>query len=246
MEQTNSLLTHFHTMYLQRMENELGLHWRRLNIGLVALIASIAGYGVLVTKQLEDGSYRLIAPPNGGLEQGWMFAMSSLAVLTLVAYMMILVNQGRYWYQINEIRVAWIEKALFRTVSSVTLSESPTSLYQIGNGHSGWLTVNKGVKIPLFATGLAFSAISGGNISSVIAIAAGGMTSAPYALSSIGIGLVVIFVLYRCDRNSRGELPGDCYRNSLAASKANEPQIMPLLRNLATTRSASIDPDDLT
>ena len=165
MSAETSLTRYLHERYMQRMENELDFNWKRINIGLIALIASIAGYGVIVTRAGYSPEMNLVAPANANIQTTILYTLASFAVLPLVSYMIVLVNQGRFWYRVNEAKVVWCETVLMKTThqSEDHIRCSPTSLYQIGNGTSGRLSIYRGMKLPLYGTAVVFISLAAYN-----------------------------------------------------------------------------------
>lgn len=212
MSYDKSLVQHFHDRYMQRMENELSLSWTRINIALIALVASIGGYGVVVTRGALAAQMSLVAPVNSSCSVVLLHALASGAVLPLVVYIFILVNQGRYWYRVNEAKVVWCEQVLLGTtdLSLCAQKDRAISLYQIGNNTSGRLTIEKGIKIPLYLTATAFCALTAWNITALIPNTLMADNLKCWVLST-PIALALLYLVYLCDQRSIAEVPIKCF-----------------------------------
>lgn len=210
MSYDKSLAQHFHDRYMQRMENELSLSWTRINIALIALVASIGGYGVVVTRGALAAQMSLVAPVNSSCSVILLHTLASGAVLPLVIYIFILVNQGRYWYRVNEAKIAWCESILLNTVDQGLPINGgiPQSLYQIGNGTSGRLTIECGIKIPLYLTGAVFSALTAWNLSILLPSEWLHEETSCFPVF-IPIAGTLLYLVYMSDKRSSAKIPID-------------------------------------
>lgn len=159
MGKRDELAMYFHGKYMQRLENELSLNWQRINIGLIALIGSIAGFGIIARG--KDGAIHIVTQTPLSAESILLYVISSLAVLVMVVYMLILINQGRYWYLVNETKVVWLENALLTKNYVMPVHDNllTKSIYQLGNpDYKSFrrLTIYRGIKLPLYLTGFVF------------------------------------------------------------------------------------------
>lgn len=239
MAYSNSLARYFHGRYMERLERELDLHWKRLNIGLVALIASIAGYGAVINGQNNSATGNvdqllLVACRASPLQVTILYTLTGLAVLTLVVYMLILVNQGRHWYRVNEAKVSWFENIMLFPESASNTSESHTisSIYQIGIGTSGRVSVYRGIKIPLYSTGIVFSVLCSFNLTNFLL----GLwhISADYPEATMAVPLSFLFVLgvVTMDYMSRGTIDLTDFNKLRRVGTCTQRDVSSLIRRL--------------
>ena len=239
MESSDSLARYFHGRYMERLERELDLHWKRLNIGLIALIASIAGYGAVVKEQVHvsqgnGDQFLLFASRACSFEVGVLYTLAGLAVIFLVVYMLILVNQGRHWYRVNEAKVSWFENIMLFPEPASNTSESHTvsSIYQIGIGTSGRVSVYRGIKIPLYSTGFVFSVLSSFNLSNVLLGL--GHISADYPVTTMAVPLSFLLVIgvATMDWMSRGTIDLTDFNKQRRVDHCTQRDVSSLIRGL--------------
>lgn len=237
METSDTLARYFHGRYMERLERELELHWKRLNIGLVALIASIAGYGAVINGQVNSApgnvdQLLLVACRASPPQVTILYTLTGLAVLTLVVYMLILVNQGRHWYSVNEAKVSWFENIMLYPGSASNTCDTVSSIYQIGIGTSGRVSVYRGIKIPLYSTGIVFSVLSSFNLTNVLLGL--GHFSADYPVATMAVPLSILFVIgvAAMDWMSRGTIDLTDFNKQRRVDNCTQRDVSTLIREL--------------
>ncbi len=236
---SDTLAKYFHGRYMERLERELDLNWKRLNIGLIALIASIAGYGAVIKEQVHvsqgnGDQFLLFAARTCSFEVSVLYTLAGLAVIFLVVYMLILVNQGRHWYRVNEAKVSWFENIMLfpESVGSKIDSPSVSSIYQIGIGTSGKVSVNRGIKIPLYSTGAVFSVLSALNLLNVLLTLGSFSADYPLAPTAFLLSILIFIGIITMDWMSRGTIDLTDFNKLRPVDNCTQRDVSSLIRQL--------------